>query len=513
MTAPPASPPRPPAPGPARPAAPTGRRRGVGSPTHVRSGPGATTVRAALRLAAVLAAVVTVYAVLAAVASRPSGDRYLDIGSPGPHGTLAVAEILRERGVTVSARQSVPADLTDTGPAAGGRRSAGSDGSRTVVVTDPDLLSPADLQALVSLADTGSDVVLVAPSEAAVAALEMPVMAVPAEAFADGQVQPRCGLPEATVAGTTTIGADVRFTRADDILRSGHEGWSGNGIELELCYGFPDAARLAVLTPTGPGLTEQTSGRLVLLGSGDFVTNGVLDESGNAALALGLLARHTQLDWVTPAVASEGAVGGQSLADLLPDGFWVGFLQALVALAVFALWRGRRLGPPVTEPLPVVVRSAETVEGRGRLYAAARAREGAAAALRAGLRVRLADRLGIQHGAPAGPARPPHEPEPTVLVAAVAEQTGRSPVEIRSLLYGSDIAPTGHPSGAPGGHQHIPGGGAAPSPHGTGQHTGPTGTVAGAATSAEAAPATDSDITLVRLAGELHELDRQVGRR
>ena len=32
-------------------------------------------------------------------------------------------------------------------------------------------------------------------------------------------------------------------------------------------------------------------------------------------------------------------------------------LQLLVAIGVLALWRARRLGPVVTEPLPVVVRS------------------------------------------------------------------------------------------------------------------------------------------------------------
>ena len=50
---------------------------------------------------------------------------------------------------------------------------------------------------------------------------------------------------------------------------------------------------------------------------------------------------------------------------------------------LLALWQARRLGPVVAERLPVVVRAAETVEGRGRLYRARRARDRAAAALRA----------------------------------------------------------------------------------------------------------------------------------
>ncbi len=91
------------------------------------------------------------------------------------------------------------------------------------------------------------------------------------------------------------------------------------------------------------------------------------------------------------------------------------------------------MGPPVSEQLAVVVRAAETVEGRGRLYAAAQARELAAAVLRAGLRARLAKRLRLPTQTRSA------EPDPTALVASVAGRTGRSPVEIGSLLYGSDM--------------------------------------------------------------------------
>src|SRR5690606_41722785 len=54
----------------------------------------------------------------------------------------------------------------------------------------------------------------------------------------------------------------------------------------------------------------------------------------------------------------------------------------IVVVVLLAWWQGRRLGPLVTEPLPVVVRASETVEGRGRLYRSRRARDRAAEALR-----------------------------------------------------------------------------------------------------------------------------------
>ena len=55
-----------------------------------------------------------------------------------------------------------------------------------------------------------------------------------------------------------------------------------------------------------------------------------------------------------------------------------------MAFLVVGVWRGRRLGPIMTEPLPVTVRAAETVEGHGRLYHRLNARDRAANALRAG---------------------------------------------------------------------------------------------------------------------------------
>ena len=103
----------------------------------------------------------------------------------------------------------------------------------------------------------------------------------------------------------------------------------------------------------------------------------------------------------------------------------LGALQLALAVLVLALWRARRLGRVVPEPLPVVVRAAEAVEGRGRLYRAAGARDTAAEALRAGARARLAARLGL-----------PRDAGREGLVLALAARTGRPPQELDALLYG-----------------------------------------------------------------------------
>src|SRR5205807_3917811 len=99
---------------------------------------------------------------------------------------------------------------------------------------------------------------------------------------------------------------------------------------------------------------------------------------------------------------------------LLPPWAWAAL--GLLGLAAFgyALARARRLGPPVSEPLPVAVRAAETVEGRGRLYRQAKARDVALNTLRGSALTRLVAALGL----------PPDADRPT-LVAAVVARTGQ----------------------------------------------------------------------------------------
>jgi hypothetical protein len=146
-----------------------------------------------------------------------------------------------------------------------------------------------------------------------------------------------------------------------------------------------------------------------------------LAEQGNAALAIGLLSAHPQLTWYTGRPSGNGT---KTLTSLLPSGLKWALLQLGIALLFVAAWRARRLGPVVTEPLPVVVRAAETVLGRARLYASARARGVAAAALRSGSRARLGL---LVHLAPTS--------ERQVLIAAVAARTGVEPARVAALLY------------------------------------------------------------------------------
>jgi len=99
----------------------------------------------------------------------------------------------------------------------------------------------------------------------------------------------------------------------------------------------------------------------------------------------------------------------------------------LIAALAYALARARRLGPPVGEPLPVVVRAVETVEGRGRLYRRANARGTAIRALRDSALGRLREALDL----------PPDAAAPLV-VDAVAARTGRPAEQVDEVLFGAD---------------------------------------------------------------------------
>ena len=122
-----------------------------------------------------------------------------------------------------------------------------------------------------------------------------------------------------------------------------------------------------------------------------------------------------------------GTTGSTSLDQLLPARLGWAFLQGLVAVLLLMLWRARRFGRLVREPLPVSVRASETVEGLGRLYRTARSRRRAADALRAAARSRIAPRLGLRR-----------DDSATAVVEAVAVRTGRPAADLATLLYGAE---------------------------------------------------------------------------
>lgn len=115
--------------------------------------------------------------------------------------------------------------------------------------------------------------------------------------------------------------------------------------------------------------------------------------------------------------------------DLLPPWSRPVFAVLLVAGAAAALWRGRRFGALVKEPMPVEVPASEASSGLAGLYRQAGARGHAAAALRAAAIMRVSARLGLSASA-----------SPQTVVERIAQASGADPGALNALLYGTPPA-------------------------------------------------------------------------
>jgi hypothetical protein len=133
---------------------------------------------------------------------------------------------------------------------------------------------------------------------------------------------------------------------------------------------------------------------VIMLGDESLIINGAILDSDNAAIALHLFEHTSHLLWYVPSQADIAATDGSSRS-ITPSWFQPGLVLGTSAVVLLCLWRGRRLGRLVTEPLPVIVRAVETTESRGRLYRKARDRSRALAVLQQATRKRLATFLGL----------------------------------------------------------------------------------------------------------------------
>ncbi|TRW88716.1 DUF4350 domain-containing protein [Mycolicibacterium sp. 018/SC-01/001] len=331
-----------------------------------------------------LAAIVAVAAVSTwLTAPRPGGP--LDPASTSADGTRALITLLRDNGIDVVVAESI-ADV---------ERAARPD---TLVVAGQTFWLYDDDQ-LRRLAAVPGDRLLLAPIGKTREALAPELRS--GDATDIGGLEPDCDLREAQRAGT------VQFGVADTFTASG-------SVPVTRCYD----GILARYDDAGRSVT--------VVGDASFLTNSRLADEGNAALAMNLTGTRPTVIWYAPQRGDGPASAGDAdIMDLIPTQVtWV-VVQLAIAVALLALWRGRRVGPLVAEPLPVVVRASETVEGRGRLYRSRRARDRAADALRTSTRQRLLPRLGLRPDA-----------APAAVIAAVAQRSGQDPQWVTHILYG-----------------------------------------------------------------------------
>ncbi|MBS1906705.1 MAG: DUF4350 domain-containing protein [Actinobacteria bacterium] len=310
----------------------------------------------------------------------------LDPERPGPGGMQALAQILRQEGVTV--------DVVRTRADAQSRL----DDRTTLVMSDPYTLSDT---AAAELADAAHDLVLVSPSARMLHLLRLgdyATSAPPARARAD------CAVPAFAHVGSIAPGQLFRPVPG-----------------VTACFGNADDGA-AVL------ISERDGARRAIVDGAALFTNEHLAENGNAAVGLALLGGRPHVVWYVPSFADSDRTDidvPKTLADLTPG--WVtpvivlGMITALLA----AVWRGRRFGPLVAETLPVTVRASETMLGRARLTAKAADAAHAADALRTGSVSRLAACLGLAARA-----------EPLAVADAAADRIRVDRAACRALLTG-----------------------------------------------------------------------------
>lgn len=356
-----------------------------------------TAARQRFGLPVMLIAIVTLGALAVSLLSeRKPANSYLDPANSNPGGSHALTDILGERGFQLTGARNPHRALGAVRAASGGV---------TLVVTSPWLLTRRQLGLLARAGH--ADLLLVEPGRAALAALA-PQVTVHASPAGLDLARPSCPLRAARLAGSVSVGG---YTYDVPVTATG-------------CYpvdGYPSL------------VSYRLAGRSVtVLGSSELLTNAELAANGNAALALNLLSGNHRIVWLTPQpVAHPGRAAGQpsgqqrAAPSLLPAGVSLLLLQLCVVVALTALWRGRRLGPLITERLPVVVRASETVEGHARLYQSRRACGRAATVLRGSVLARLRPAVGLAKQAPAD-----------AVVRALAGRSRCSEQEIAELLFG-----------------------------------------------------------------------------
>ena len=334
-------------------------------------------------------------AVLVRMLATPASDREdLSPGNPAPNGAKAVAEVLRQQGTDVVETDSLDATL------------GALDDGGTLLFHDAN--GYLDEGQLGELADAAGRLILVEPDFRQLQAL--------APGFSSAGVVPEEGAPLAAECRTEDGG-----TPPAAAVPQGAGSITRGGLAYRgpvMCFGFETGDRPAA------SYAAAADGSTMVLGAGQVLSNDATVREGNAALALNTLGRDDRLVWYRPSLADISiADEPQSPMELLPA--WVTpVILWLLAVGVLAMiWKGRRLGPLVEEPLPVVVRSAETAAGRARLYQDSKSLDRAAANLRAATLTRLAAELRLGTGANAA-----------AVVEATARHLGRPVPDLDVLL-------------------------------------------------------------------------------
>jgi len=348
-----------------------------------------------LLVAALFVVVVLVGLLFVTTGPGPTSTAALDPRNPTATGAQALARVLETQGMRVDIVRS-EAELAR----------AGVDQDTTVFVARTSELAPATSHELARLTLEAERLVVVSPSRAVLRELS-PTSGVTAVRRAESElVAASCG------------DSDVR--EGETLSRSDSEFQAPGALRACFTHGF---SSVYVAMPR-----TARAAPLVLFGSTTAVTNDQITQGSDAAIVLRMLGHSARVVWYVPSpLDAPGEATGT--AALIPRWIGPGFALGAVAFAGVVLWRGRRFGRLVPEPLPVVVRAAETTESRGRLYRRARDASRASLVLQQATQNRLAAYLGMPR--PTGSGAADH-----ALVTAVAGAAGRRLDDVGALLYG-----------------------------------------------------------------------------
>ncbi len=371
---------------------PTGTRPAPSDPTGGAAGEPARTARSAgrrsrLRLGASIGVLVVVLLAIALMARSNRVDQPLDPTNPSPSGGRALAQVLTAHGVRIDVARSVKELEAVT-----------IDGRTTVLVAPSDLLSASSAARLGTLSRDALRVVLVLPPPVALQAL-------------DPGIRVKTLNADAVAANCTRA-----WARPGESLSRVSTGYSS--ADSTGCFAVEEYAGVLDV-PAGPLRPP-----LVVVGTASVVANRFIADDDAGAVALRLLGEGDHLVWFIPS-AFDRAPGDPTPADLVPPWIGPGLRLAAVALIAVFLWRGRRLGRIVQEPLPVIVKAVETTQARGRLYRRARDTQRAGTILRGATARKLTAYLAL-----------PATASVADLAQALAPSTGRAETALLELLDG-----------------------------------------------------------------------------
>ncbi|MGH8791598.1 MAG: DUF4350 domain-containing protein [Stackebrandtia sp.] len=380
-----------------------------------------------------VAAVLIVFTSVAVWIESPSpGDSdYLSPQADSDHGASKLADKLDAAGVSVD-RHTDPVEAFEAAESA----------DSTLFITAGEFLSPTERYELseLALAESATRIVVVLPPRELLRELRL---------GADGGPRIAAGMSAPDEAGECEIaeGADAGEARMN--RQRYVDGGEEDPVGWEFCYG-------GALARLGAGSVE-----VIASGADAPFANKHIDEAGNADLALGLLGAHDTVVWLdqhsltppepeptksrsspppttsspppeteAPAqgdLPSLGSEGQNRNYEAFPAWMWAALIGLSLLGVLLALWRGRRLGPPVTEPLPAPVPAAETVHGRARLYRRASAYAQTMRALRFGALDRVRPVLRVSTQA-----------TQDEVVAAAAARSGWTDAQVSEVLYGAE---------------------------------------------------------------------------